>query len=628
MAIMELKVKKSTLTLTVGAVKSIVAGRFSVKAAAHVERQGLRARTFSIFKTINRKIVFREQVKSYLGSRPCAIDRKHVQSAGFVLAGSCFLAPMSLMAQTLPNAGSLLQPLEGNRSTALPKDARKPLLVSPPQLQPADQTQQVLVQSFSTQGNQLLSDAQLQTLLKPYLGKKQSYLSLAQLAAQIAQTYSDAGWVARVYLPEQDVTDGRIVFQIVEAIYGGAQLQGAAPMRLKIDQVLSRLNAHQPVGKPLNTKALDRALLLIQDLPGVSVSASLQEGKDKSETALILKTNDAPALIGDVGLDNAGSRSTGSRRVTLNANFNSPTGRGDLGSANWVHSEGSDYLRLAYSVPVGDDGWRVGGNVSGFQYRVISPEFAALNANGNTRGVGLEASYPIVRSRQSNLYLQLRADYRHAHNESLAAVQSDYSVESVDATLSGNLFDSWGGGGANSAALGLSSGTVAPHSRDPVPAVHPSGSFAKLHAALSRQQALTNKLSLFAAWSAQATGSQLESSQKFYLGGPIGVRAYPVSEGGGSAGQLANLELRYQMPANVTLAGFLDWGKVKNNDGTPNYSLRGRGLTLNWSTPWGPTLKASFARRASANPNSTTTGTDQDGSYIVNRFWLSLMAPF
>jgi hemolysin activation/secretion protein len=543
------------------------------------------------------------------------------------MAGFC-LVPFSLQAQTLPNAGSLLQPMEGNRSPALPKDARQPLPPPPPALRPSDPSQEVLVQSFSNQGNRLLSDAQLQPLLKPYVGKKLSYLGLQQVAARIAQAYSDAGWLARVYLPEQDVTDGHIVFQIVEALYGGARLQGAEPLRLKMSDVLARLDAQQPVGKPLNIRALDRALLLIQDLPGTSVSASLQEGKDSAETALILKMSDAPALIGEAGVDNTGSRSTGSNRVTLNANFYSPTGRGDLASVNLVHSEGSDYLRAAYSVPVGVDGWRVGVNALGLQYRVISPEFSALNASGNTSGVGLDASFPIVRARQSNLYLQLSANNAHAHNESLGAVQSDYQVESVDATLSGNVFDNLGGGGANAASLGLTSGSVISNSGDPTPNNHPTGKFDKLHVDLSRQQTLSETLSLYAAWTAQITSNQLESSEKFYLGGASGVRAFAVSEAGGSAGQMLNLELRYRLPSNVTLAGFWDWGEVNNYDRTASYSLHGRGLSLKWQTPWGPTLKASLARRGSANPNPTATGTDQDGSYIEDRFWLSLTEPF
>ena len=290
----------------------------------------------------------------------------------------------------------------------------------------------------------MLSDAQVQLLLKPYVGQKLSYLGHQQLTAKISQAYSDAGWVARVYLPEQDVTDGHIVIQIVEAFYGDARLQGAEPVRLKMSEVLSRLDAQLSVGKPLNT-ALDRTLLLILDLPGVNINASLQVGKDRAETALLLSMSDASRLTGEVAVVNSGSRSNSSNRVELNVNLFSPAGQGDLATGNLVHSEGSEHLRLAYSVPVGSDGWRVGVNVSGLQYRVLAPEFSALNASGNASGVGLEGTYPIICSRQSNFYLQLNADDMHAHNESLSAVQSDYQIESYDAMLSGNQFYSQSG---------------------------------------------------------------------------------------------------------------------------------------------------------------------------------------
>ena len=53
--------------------------------------------------------------------------------------------------------------------------------------------------------------------------------------------------------------------------------------------------------------------------------------------------------------------------------------------------------------------------------------------------------------------------------------------------------------------------------------------------------------SAFASFSGQMAGGNLDPSEKFYLGGSTGVRAYPSGEAGGSTGQLISLELRRQL---------------------------------------------------------------------------------
>ena len=61
--------------------------------------------------------------------------------------------------------------------------------------------------------------------------------------------------------------------------------------------------------------------MLIQDLPGVSVSASLQEGKARAETGLLLRMSDAPKLMGEVAVDNSGAHSTGTDLLIASVHF-------------------------------------------------------------------------------------------------------------------------------------------------------------------------------------------------------------------------------------------------------------------------------------------------------------------
>ena len=61
----------------------------------------------------------------------------------------------------------------------------------------------------------------------------------------------------------------------------------------------------------------------------------------------------------------------------------------------------------------------------------------------------------------------------------------------------------------------------------------------------------------------------LTSAEKFSLGGPSGVRAYPTGEALGDTGYILNAELRYLIPGfkvasgDVTVSGFWDQGWVR-----------------------------------------------------------------
>jgi hemolysin activation/secretion protein len=526
------------------------------------------------------------------------------------------IASVPAFAQTPPDAGALQQQIERERQQQLPQRVAPAKPAAPAAMKSATEVV-VSVKQFRFDGNTLLTTEQLAPVVASYLDRPLDFSQLQAAAAAVADTYRAAGWVVNAYLPQQDIQNGIVTIQIIEAVFGKLRMEGAAPQRVPASQIESIFSAQQSSGASLNAGRLDRALLLADDLPGVSVAGTLVAGTRTGETDLILKTVDESPVVGDATLDNTGARSTGDKRLAANLYLNSPFGFGDQASANLIHSEGNDYLRLAYGIPVGSDGWRIGANASHLAYDLVTSEFAGLNAKGTSDTAGLEASYPILRSRLANLYLYLNYDHKKFDNESGGATTTRYTIDAASIALNGNLFDNWGGGGANSANLTLVTG-----SRDNDVGVT-DDHFTKLRYSLSRQQVITSDLSFFAQLSGQESNDELDSSEDFYLGGANGVRAYPSSEGGGDSGMMTNLELRWKLPQGLTLTGFHDYGHIRNNDAAKSYSLKGYGLSLGWHAPFGVNLKATWARRVGNNPNPTATGRDQDGSLDKNRLWLT-----
>jgi hemolysin activation/secretion protein/outer membrane protein OmpA-like peptidoglycan-associated protein len=556
------------------------------------------------------------------------------------LSTLCFATYLT-QAQAAPDAGSLSQQAEqeskkqGLVIKAKPEKGQglteKPVesAVTDPVTTAPQKPLVATVKSFTFTGNTKLTAVQLAPVVASYLNRPINFAELQKTAAAVANAYRDAGWIVRTALPTQDIVDGKVTIQIIEAVFGGIKIEGAATKRVPVARVLRGFEAHQAKGAPINTNALDRELLLADDLPGVAVGGSLREGANAGETDIVLKLADEPLVVGEVGADNFGSRSTGANRFTGNLNLNSPFKAGDLFSSNLIHTDGSDYVRMAYSLPVGAEGWRVGVNTSSLVYKLIAAEFASLDGKGTSVAAGVEANYPVIRSRLKNLYLGFNYDNKQFDNQSSGATQSNYQVDNLSMWLNGNLFDELGGGGANSYSFSYSTGQVSLGKIDSGESTALKRDFSKLRYNLSRQQAISENVSLFAAVSGQESGhNDLDSSEKFYLGGANGVRAYPTSEGGGSTGNIANLELRWRLPRGFIATTFYDYGQVTNFNNAASYALQGAGLGLAWQSDFGLNLKATWAHRIGENPNPTSAGNDQDGSLVSGRFWLAASIPF
>lgn len=537
-----------------------------------------------------------------------------------------------------PDAGTLLQQLEQERQFQ-PPQPKKPLTIPEPESRPGGDLL-LTVNRFVLSGNRLIDDERLAQALAPWLNRPLDFAELQKAPIAVAALYREAGWVVRTYLPAQEVADGLVRIVVIEAVFGDVQVEVRDGVRLDPAAAKRMVLAAQPSGLPLSASAVDRALLLLEDMPGLAVQGDLKEGKAEAETDLLLQLQPLPLLSGEAAMDNTGSRSTGVARWTGSVSAASPLGLGDLAGVTLLHSQGSDFGRLAWSLPVGSHGLRAEISHSQLAYRVIAPEFASLDAKGSSRTTGLNFSYPFLRMRAANLYLLAGLERKRFLNESNGAVVSDYGLTLASLGVSGVRHDEFAGGGSTSGSLSLISGKVdlggSPNEASDAAGPRTAGGYRKLRVALQRTQAVTQGLMLSASLQGQFASRNLDSSERFYLGGTTGVRAYPTSEAGGSEGSLLTIEARQRLASRLTLSVFHDNGRVlvlRNRDfqgaaAVNGLRLQGAGLALSWAGPGGANARISWARRVGRHPNPTSEGKDQDGTLVLNRFWIHAQVPF
>ena len=508
--------------------------------------------------------------------------------------------------------------------------------------------EKVKVTSFVFTGNKIITTEDLKSFVKKYIGTELTFDEINQAVVSISILYEQKGYLAQATLPEQNITNGIIQVNILEAHFGGTTYlpmgNGEKPY-VRESRVMDIVYPSSKVNGPLDLKRLERGILLANDLPGIGVGANLKPGQEVGHTDVEVQIENRARFSTSILADNYGSRSTGYERVLVSANLFNPLRLGDDLNATILKTAGTEYMRLDYSMPVGNNGLRIGSNATYLEYKVITIEYKSLEPVGHSAGFGLEASYPIYRSRDKNLNLDFDYDTKVFQNNTNTEVTSDYYTRIFSTSLSGDFVDQWLLDGATNNAKfifdhGKNDLKTSQNFATDISNSHTHGIFNRAQFSFRRDQFLKNDYTLVIKGSGQWTDHNLDSSQKFYLGGPTGVRAYPASEGSGSEGYLLNLELKKDLPFNLTGSIFYDEGYVRQNvdnlDATGavinslnSYKLKGYGLEFSWRGPLKTNVFFTYAKRDGTNPNRVQdSGKDQDGTLYKDVFWLRAVASF
>jgi hemolysin activation/secretion protein len=550
-----------------------------------------------------------------------------------------------------PDAGRLLQEQRQIQPTLPDRFPEKEAIeVERPPL--ADTGVKVLVKGFRFSGGQgIVTDAELLALVQDAVGKELGFAELQRLAERITSYLREKkGYLlARGYLPRQDVTAGIIEIAIIAGrIEGKARIRVKEPRRIRQGLLEGIAGRAIPEDAPARLENIERAVLLMNDLPGIASQASLERGETPGATRVVIAATEDRLLSGLLSGDNYGDRYTGTWRGNGQAALNDPFGLGDQFSVSITGAEHMLQGRAAYSLPVGASGMVWSASYTDLSYE-LGAELADLKVKGDARTIGTNLSYPLLRSRNASIWSGLGFEYLLLRDEANGTTTRDRKLPVGNASLTGSFFDGFGGGGLTSLYLALYYGKIdlsglAGAEEIDAASARSAGDFARGIYSLARLQRVTQRISLFGSLRGQFAGQNLDSSQKFILGGPSGVRAYPVGEASGDEGHLMTFETRLDAPgfpswATTQLVGFIDagyvhlhkdaWpGAVTSATGRNDYWLSGGGVGVNVGKAGVYGVRASYAYKINDNPGRSSSGKDVDNYSNDGRFWLQAMIWF
>lgn len=516
------------------------------------------------------------------GALPAAAPREGVRRHGLTLLALAVSGAFSLgaHAQARPDAGSVL---EGSKQPAVAPRSTPDVLPRAPEPKPALGAPglKLVVKGFKIYGNTLYPEKDLLAELTEFVGKEQTIDGLNDAATKVRAYYRQRGYfLSQAYLPQQEIKDGVVEIAVIEARLGKVAVDMKEGTRYSEGLIRGIVNAHLKDGDHITEASLETPLLLLNDFPNAVVQSEIKPSQTLGAADIIVRVSDTPGWIsGSVDSDNFGNRFTGAIRAGISLNINNPLALGDqLSFRGSTTDEQMGLYRLAYVLPVGYYGTRLGVSYTTFHYQLGKGEFHALQAHGSGAVHTAFAFHPIIRTRSSNLIGQFAIERKALNDrvESRATIE-DRIVFATKIGAVGDIRDGLLGGGLNSFSYTLTDGEVSILQRglydsDQLPTGRKTaGRFTKHNYEFRRLQKITDTVTLLASVSGQIASTNLTSAEKFSLGGAQGVRAYPSGEALGDTGYIFQGELRWIVPGvkvgsgDLTLSSFWDQGWVRLN---------------------------------------------------------------
>jgi hemolysin activation/secretion protein len=413
----------------------------------------------------------------------------------------------------------------------------------------------------------------LATAYQPYLGKKVSQADLNAIATSVGDVYRAEGFhLSRAIVPPQDIQGGSIRLEVVEGAITEVVLKGEGAEQFGVRPMLDAVAAEHPA----RLATLERQLLLINGRPGVRIDdTALEEigtASGRFRLTVYLKTWH---FFTSFGADNLGSSAVGPRQSYATAAFNSYLAPGDTLVVNLSTTPADPrqlaFGRVAYDVPVGTDGARVG--ASGYYSEVWPGDVRHLyNDNTKTETFEFHGSVVPLQSQKSTLTLTAAMNFSNVtENDVFGAIYAD-RIRTLSLSSDYRLQDPFGG--TNYLTVGYRQGLdilgASRRDDDFLSRDGASSDFSVANLWFTRYQTLSDAWSVKLSGAGQWASRPLFTSQQFYLGGAAFGRGYGSAEISGDNGVAGSFELRFDQKLNLRylggyqLYGFVDSGVAWN----------------------------------------------------------------
>lgn len=505
----------------------------------------------------------------------------------------CALVTSAASAQTSLPTREELDPAQ--RAPAAPLVREAAPLFNQPAAGPcpfATSELRLTLKAVDIRGATALDPEALAPAYRALIGQELGLAEACRIRDRVADLYFDAGYLARVEIPEQTIRDGRLVLEVIEARIADVRISGdAGPAQPRVERLMKRLEGLAP----FDMRVVQRQLLLASDIPGMRVKVNVRpsnagRGAVGLDVAIERDAADAVAVVQNFGSDEVGPWTLLGR-----IDLNSLTPLGERTSL--VLSASSDFdeqlvAQLIEEIRLGDNGLLLRGSLAYGESRP-GGAIAPLGLEGESLVGNIELSYPLIRRRRENLFLSGGLETADQSTDFGATRLIDDELRVAFARLEGDRRGRLGSSGyALAGRLELRKGLGALGASDAgdplLSRVDAKPDAFVVQADARGEIGLTPRLSIATAVLAQWADDPLLAYEEMSVGNYTIGRGYDPSLVAGDRGIAGSLEARLgpvmlSGATQASLFGFYDIAHVENLDagaGTQTVDSVGGGLRL------------------------------------------------
>ena len=451
-------------------------------------------------------------------------------------------------------------------------------------------------------GEVSFKEADIEAITQPYTKQTTNMAKLNAMTEEITRYLHRHGYpAATAYIPEQEIIRSTLQVRIMPGKLGKVNINNKSALS---DKVVTRLLKGLRPGDKITSKKMETALYNINDLAGVTAAGLLSPGADVGSSDLTVTIKDGDRAQTLLYAENYGNRNTGRYRYGLQETLSNLSRHGDmLRIGTLISNKDLRNYYAGYETNVGRSGSTVGISLSHMNYET---GLEAFGMNGKADTISLYGKTPLFHTARHFLAVTYGYDYRRLRDEiSRAGWDSERHSHAVHVGLTGLERKQ---GSALGYDITVTQGTLgldSDHARFLNALSHFSGAFTKLNWRLNAVQDLGHRFDVLVKAQGQFANKNLDSSERMYLGGAQGVRAYPQGEGSGDQGVMGTVELRYhtKLPG-LSLSMYLDGGEVKHQkEVAGSTSLTGWGVGVTYSRPNDWFARFDYARRIGGPDN-------------------------
>lgn len=476
-----------------------------------------------------------------------------------------------------PDATGRIEQRFREAPTPPPGPAPPLLQVEPPPAEEAPQSAADIplqIESLTLTGVTAYKPEELEQYWKDRIGKPGKLGDLFEIASEITARYRNDGYVlSRAVVPAQEIEGGKVEIRVIEGYVAQVIFEGSDDR----PDILRATGERITDVKPIRINELERYMLLLNDLPGVTATSVLKPSPDQTGAADLVVTIERDMLQNFTTIDDRGTRYVGPVQYTLGTRINSAFGLGDQTFIRGITTPLFPNELMAFDFNnqqiLDEEGTTL---ALGANFAQAHPGFtlAPLKLTSDASTLGFTLTHPLIRSRTETLKVnvQLTANqYRTGTATTADPILRD-NIRSFRAGFEYDLVDEFRG--ANQLLVEFSQGLEVFGASKPGQAFLSRAvgrpDYTKLNFDLSRAQGLGGSWTLVAGLTAQTAFTSLLASEQFGLGGSTFLRAYDPSDLVGDSGIAGRFQLQWgDKPEtwylkNYDLYSYFDIGQTQN----------------------------------------------------------------